>query len=287
MAKLSFVIVAPEPYSRRWGGVCALYQLADAMQRRGEAVAVLIEPNRKKRGSLPIDPGIVAILPEIYAYEPTGSKNVVRWLLNRPALSGTGDGFKPSDLLFLWSEAYRSKVPGEDCGLLFTSDWRRDIFRDRCVARGGTCYLVRKGSHKPRDQHPSDALCIDDYLDRGGDQYLADVFNRHERFISYDHATMLSTIAAMCGCESVIIPDGVRTAVEAVRDDVLGLAGVAWGFDDLARGHATRLHLPYRLDEWDQLIGRVDRAVHWGLLRAVFSLPPVRRKGPAVLRRIG
>jgi hypothetical protein len=33
---------------------------------------------------------------------------------------------------------------------------------------------------------------------------LADIFNRHENFISYDGASWLSVQAALCGCDSIV-----------------------------------------------------------------------------------
>jgi hypothetical protein len=33
---------------------------------------------------------------------------------------------------------------------------------------------------------------------------LADVFNQHETFISYDGASWLSVQAALCGCDSIV-----------------------------------------------------------------------------------
>ena len=246
MSKLSFVIVSPLPFTRRWGGVCALFKLAEALERRDELVSVLIEPDREKRGRLAVDPSVVVILPEIYAYEPTGAKNVVRWILNIPALSGTGDGYGSDDLIFLWSTAFAFDSKSPPAGLLFTTEWHHAHLKNRREPRKGTCHLVRKGHGKPLDKHPADSLSIDDYCDRGGIPYLADVFNSRERFICYDHATQLSTYAAICGCEVVVIPDGVRSVDQAIADDPQHtmLAGVAWGFEDLPRARLTAGSVP-------------------------------------------
>jgi hypothetical protein len=281
MNKLSFVVVSPMPFTTQWGGVCALYQLAEALARRGEVVEVLIEKDRDKIGTLAVAPGVVTILPELYRSNPVGSGNVVRWILNKPELSGCGHDYGDDELLFLWSEAYRYPSKSEHAGLLFTAYGSGDtacgaersglhpfdgVFADRHQQRGGTCYLVRKGKDKPLDKHQSDALNIDDYHERGGNRFLADVFNRCERFICYDHATMLATFAAMCGCEVVVIPDGVRTVEQAVAEDQVHLAGIAWGFDDLPRAAATRGNLQREIirhsDESEKSIDRFIEICH-------------------------
>jgi hypothetical protein len=180
-----------------------------------------------------------------------GFRHVVRWILNLPARCGCGDRYEADDLLFLWSHRFRHPAKSEPLGLLFTTDSREHIFFDRGERRRGVCYAVRKGKDKPLNQHPRDALCIDDYVARGGDQYLADVLNRHELFISYDHCTMLSLMAAMCGCKSVVIPDGVTSGEQRRQGDPLASV-LAWGFNDLDRAVSAMLRLPALLRDLDR-----------------------------------
>jgi hypothetical protein len=271
LTPLTFIIVSPSPPTKRWGGVCALYQLADALRARGHGVSVWIEHRMDEHRTVDDSPNCVAIIPEVYSGNPTGCKNVVRWILNIPGVAQPNDcrNWGRDDLLMFWSRAYvwpgaiRSDLDRlfpSDGGILFTADFRKEIFRDRGEKRSGACYLIRKGAGKRQPSGTrqfSECTYLDDYCDHavngdGGDSYLADAFNRYERFISYDHATMLSLFAAMCGCESIIIPDGVRTVEQAAADDYVGLAGIAWGFDDLPRARATRQLLPERLADCER-----------------------------------
>ncbi len=242
-----------------WGGICALNQLGNELAKRGQHV--LLYGDSKPPGYLGelVRPGIdpicvtrpIVIYPEIVPDNPLGFRNVVRWILNLPARCGCGDLYGVDDLLFLWSERYRYPSKSKPLGLLFTTDWREHVFYDHGERRQGVCYAVRKGKHKPLDQHPPGALCIDDYGAFGGDPYLADLFNRHELFICYDHCTMLSVMAAMCGCKSVVIPDGVMSGEEYRRIEPLASV-VAWGFDDLDRALSVRPHIPKLLREVDR-----------------------------------
>ena len=106
-----------------------------------------------------------------------------------------------------------------------------DHFRDFHHERKGQCYAIRKakkdGVGLPRSPHrrwcplthQSDALCIDDYAEKGGDSYLLSVFNRCKQFICYDQHTMLVWIAEMCGCEAWVVNEG-----KLVRPNRFGFA---------------------------------------------------------------
>ncbi len=92
-------------------------------------------------------------------------------------------------------------------------DWSH--FRDLGGARKGTCYAVRKGTGKTLDQHPEGALCIDNYGEKGGDDYLLRVFNEYETFYCYDDNTALVNLAALCGCR--VLPEHLILSAPADR----------------------------------------------------------------------
>lgn len=61
------------------------------------------------------------------------------------------------------------------------------------------------------------------------DLYLRDVFNTHERFITYDNETFHSVQAALCGCISIVIPDGRLSESEWRRANPMRKWGIAYG----------------------------------------------------------
>ncbi len=234
------------PFDIGSGGSVALHRLAHNLENAGQTA--LIWSSRKNpdwlgtlvldSGAMPTGRDIIAVYPEVVFGNPFSAEHVVRWILNTPGVCG-GDGvYGANDLIFNWSNAYTIPFARKANGML-TAFRDYSHFRDLGYQRQGCCYVVRKGSQKPRNQHPPTATCLDDYMQRGGDQYLIENFNRHARFISYDHATMLSVFAVLCGCESIVIPDGRRTIAQAVADGG-GMSGVAWGPHDLNRAIATR-----------------------------------------------
>lgn len=66
---------------------------------------------------------------------------------------------------------------------------------------------------------------------------IAKLFRKTKLFISFDNITALYREASLCGCLTLLIPNGsvFRERIEYE----MGLAGVAWGEDDLARAERT------------------------------------------------
>ena len=251
-------------YSTASGGGIALHRLADRLVALGYEARITCKRTAPGWLGEPTDRRTVAdeeeivVYPEVVCGNPFQAQRVVRWILNIPGLLG-GDGvYGPDDLLMLWSEAYRTPaMAAHRVGGLLTV-WRDYLaFQDHGHDRQGDCYAVRKGKDKPLNQHPIEALRIDDYAAKGGDAYLIQVFNWAERFICYDHATMLSTLAALCGCPTLVVPDGVRTR-EQVEADGGPLNGIAWGVEDWNRAVTT---LPAAREGLDRLIQESDKQV--------------------------
>ena len=71
--------------------------------------------------------------------------------------------------------------------------------------------------------------------------YLAETFNKHEIFFTYNTQTFISVLAAMCGCISVILPHP-NTNKEKLLNFPQNKFGIAYGFDDINYSIDT-LHL--------------------------------------------
>lgn len=234
-------------YGTESGGGIALHRLAHNLAALGHAARLACQRTAPGWLGIPVGPrGLAAdseivIYPEVVEGNPFQGRRVVRWILNTPGFFGPGNGdgvYGPDDLLMLWSEAYRTPgMAAHRVGGLLTA-WRDySAFKDWGWPRKGVCYAVRKGKNKELDQHPLDALCIDDYAQLGGDDYLIRVFNTNKRFVCYDHASMLPTLAALCGCPSLVIPR-INYKPGDARAYALR-AGVAWGKDDCGPAMAT------------------------------------------------
>ena len=190
----------------------------------------------------------VVVYPEIVLDNPLGIKNVVRWLLYKP-----GDqhpySFTKDELFFRCFE--KADMPELTGGAhdLFLWKVNRTYRNENRPDRKGVAYIVRKGHRKPRlaeTEHP-DAIDIDGM----SHAQINDVFNRCDRFYSYDEATMYSQFATICGCLSIIVPGEHKDHADWVRNHDLGRYGVAYGTDPAELEHAlsTRDKLFVALDE--------------------------------------
>ena len=99
--------------------------------------------------------------------------------------------------------------------ILSTHDINFEIFRDYGNQRKGSCFLIHKGNEALLDNnlHP-DAI---ELTDNTPSEKMAKLFNSVEYFYSYDSATFISVLAALCGAKSIIIPDGTRTIEQLIK----------------------------------------------------------------------
>ena len=68
---------------------------------------------------------------------------------------------------------------------------------------------------------------------------IAELFKRSKTFVSYDLYTAYSTFAALCGCDSVVIPqEGIN--VDQWIPDQYHRAGIAYGFEGIIQSRAER-----------------------------------------------
>ncbi|WP_295075858.1 hypothetical protein [Tabrizicola sp.] len=262
-----YLIVAP-PYSPDSGGSIFLHELARALNSLG-APAALWPITRRPSGDWPgrlhdvlrrpsllwrprafvmapgsdvpvaarhdLTPDSIVAYPEIVLGNPLRARNVVRWLLYRPGLRDPFQ-FGPDEMFFRAGEM--SDLPELTGGAPDLFLWKiNPVYqKEGRKDRTGACFLVRKGSDKPRIPETADAVQIDGL----SHEDIAAHFNRCEVFYSYDEASFYSQYAAICGCRSVVVP-GLYSSREAwVKEHPVARFGVAYGLQDLAHADATR-----------------------------------------------
>ena len=243
---INFIIWSPE-YTDSSGGIMALHLLARDLANEGHNVLITTQTTIK--GSLaktlpdcpvPFDPErTMAIYPEIVSGNPfeANAKYVTRWLLNTPGVIG-GDGkYGDTDLVYKYWDYFKAPDESKVKGYLRTMDAKLDLYIDRGQDRSGECYIVKKGGNKNLDKHSPHAVNIDIFK---GDEYLADLFNEKETFISYDAMTFHSVQAALCGCLSIIIPDKGVTKEEYFEKTPHHRYGIAYGMDDIQHAKETQ-----------------------------------------------
>lgn len=225
------------------GGCLALHKLADLIAKLGENSYIVCDKTYEDSSAKlisnveKIDDRTMLIYPEVIRGNPYDSKYVTRWLLNTPGVCG-GDGiFGENDLIYKYQNYFKAPDESKVKGELRTLYLNIDNFYDKHLERVGDSFLVKKGKYKILDKHSPDSINIDNYL---GNEYLSDVFNKTNRFISYDTMTFHSVQAALCGCLSIIIPDEGVPKEEYFEKSPISKFGIAYGFEDIQHALDTQ-----------------------------------------------
>lgn len=174
----------------------------------------------------------IIIYPEVTFGNPFGAKNIVRWFLHKPdfhkgyAIHSPGEYYVRydkaiGDILYLDNDTaeYFLKV------IAYPLDLYSDPGDSR--ERRGDIYCVRKGRNRSDLKIPENALIIDDLPH----VEVAKLFKRSLRFISYDTHTAYSRFAALCGCDSIVVPLS-NVDKFSWNPDKKSRYGIAYGFDD-------------------------------------------------------
>lgn len=263
--RLKYLVVAPS-FSPDVGGIIFQHELVHALNSLGEEAYLWPQGPTYKQGrrerlrrwlrpeNLDINPELntpiaqksdlgdnaVVVYSEIVLGNPLGVKNVVRWLLYKPGLRHPYD-FTENEMYFRDFE--KADLPEVTGGApdLFLWKINRTYRNENRTGRKGACYALRKGDYKPRipQTETPDAVLIDGL----SHAEINGIFNRCEVFYSYDEATMYSQYAAICGCQSVVIPGEHADRADWAGHHDLCRYGVAYGLDDLDHARTTRKDL--------------------------------------------
>jgi hypothetical protein len=197
----------------------------------------------------------IVIYPEGIQYNPLNAKNIVRWILG-PSKQEDAETYSKSDLIYWYMDYYYTDYLGQKENQLFISEFHSDIFVDHKWSRKGSCYTIRKAT-PTHLVHPSDSIFIP--FEAAGDLAgIANLFNKTQKFYSYDTYTFLSTQAAMCGCISVVVPDPKVSKEQWLKGSRLNQYGVAYGEEDIPRALET---LPLMFKEINQINLEMNKEV--------------------------
>jgi hypothetical protein len=225
-----------------------------------------------------LDDDHVVIYSEGVCGNPLNAKYVVRWLLHQPGYNYGLTCFGNSELMFAYNVAYsqnfelpfsrkantRLYIPYEN--LSYYNELGAIPFEQR----SGVAYCLRKGRDKPRVHDESEAILIDGL----SHPEIAEIFKRVKTFISYDTKTAYSVFAAMCGADSIVIPDpGV--GIESWEPQEAYRYGLSYGLENLEWARSTRpLMIAAINDDVEKTVERIHSFV--GEVNEYFPCPPFR-----------
>lgn len=290
-----FIIFSP-PYDERIGGFVALHKLCDLINKAGRKAWIFPyfdeAEGRASTDALidyidaalpwyrsaypapasldcPLIPSAailrdldntVVIYPEVIAGNPLQARHIVRWLLHDPGYHTGKIDYGTDELLVRYSHATRAIELPDSCTaeqilmVFHLPDEYLGALPERHT-RSGTAYCLRKGKGRQIVHDTRDSILIDGKSNRE----IAEIFRRVETFISYDTRTAYCWLAALCGCDSVVIPEeGIAESMWA--PDPNEFVGVAYGFENLekARNERPLLLEKIRRDSEESLINTIN-----------------------------
>jgi hypothetical protein len=237
MKKSKIIIFTPE--YREWtGGIIVLHKLGSILQSLGWPVA--FAPHGSNEFWSPYEIPVasytskdsIVVYPESAQGNPLGASKIVSYYLGKANPRG---GFQ-----LFYSKKWASINGQPNADVLFLSDSKKEIFKDKGEKRIGDCFTCRKNKQPDFIHHPGAFE-----IPRGmRNERLAEVFNSHERFICYDFNSFLNFQAALCGCDSIVAEEPGKTKEFFASGFPDGKAyGIAYGEEDIGRANLTRFKL--------------------------------------------
>ena len=183
----------------------------------------------------------VVVYPEEIYGNPLGARCVVRWLLYYDRYADDPLAYGADDQFFAYKPAFNNEERNPRGRVLYVNHYNLELYRQTNFGeRSGTCYLVKKGAGRPDVPASFDGPLIDHVPERE----KVRLFNECERFVCYDLQSAYSSLATLCGCESVLVPEPGKTRADYVNASQW-YDGVAFGDspEELAYAAATRERL--------------------------------------------
>jgi hypothetical protein len=256
-----YVIYAPD-YNTNIGGVIVLHKLCHLLNQKNEkaviwpyglskfnnpsAITFITNPvfNTPLAKQEDLDSAIV-IYPEVVDGNPLSANKVIRWFLHKPGYHTGRVDYGSNELYFFYQEAFNDESINKDkSNLLKIIHFQKEIYYQKNFSqRDGVCYLLRKGKNRTLVHNTKEAILIDNL----SHNEIAEIFNKCERFISYDLYSMYSEYAAVCGCISIVVPEKELSKTMWLKSN--DRPGIAYGFQDIEYALTTRKYVKTKLEE--------------------------------------
>ena len=210
-------------YWRKW----LLYCLGDYKEQKKEPYDWPIKKVRRKYIPF-VSKDTIVVYPDTVYGNPLYAKNVVRYFLYYNRFPDDDKAYGDNDLFICYRKQFNDWKLNPNGYELHIPYFDLDLYkRTNFGERKGTCYIIRKGKHREDLPKSFDGPIIDDMTEEN----KVSIFNSCERCISYDTQTAYSSIAAMCGCLSIVVPEKGKGRNDYLKDDDVEY-GVAFGFSD-------------------------------------------------------
>jgi hypothetical protein len=227
------------------GGILVLHKLAYEIARRGYKVTIFTTPeyphenivvqNNSSENNLNFtyDSKNTVIIPSFDWKNNSDLIHVARWALYHitdPYMVNVEE----TDEVFNFGTF---NIPTDKVvNTLTVLDYHLHLYKNQNRDRiGKYCHLFLKNTPTDAEKiiEEFNSFDLSDYKSRGCFEYLAQVFNEYEYFLTFDDKTFHTVAASMCGCKSIILGEKNISPEEFRKQNPIQKYGVAYGFDDL------------------------------------------------------
>lgn len=182
----------------------------------------------------------ITIYPEVISGNPFNAKNVVRYVLYYPGWHAGDKEYEEKELVITYNHEFVKNTKYDKSFILTVLDPKLSIMKNNGQQRDKIGLLVRKSkdfdykmnvlkSYKNLINLP--IISIDEIINKCNNlNELAEIYNQITLFISFDPHTYHSAMAALCGCQSVVIPSEDLSSEEFYN---VQKYGVAYGFENI------------------------------------------------------
>ena len=187
----------------------------------------------------------IVVYPESFFGNILKAKYIVRWLLSDRYEENRLE-FGKDDLVIAYRQVFNDYRLNPTCKTVTISHFNSALYRQTNFGlRTGNCYIVRKGRDRGDLPKTFDGPVIDGKTERE----IVEIFNNSKYCYSYDTQTMYSSIASVCGCISIVVPEEGKSRKDYLTSGEIGY-GVAYGDseEELSYAENTRVKLLESLD---------------------------------------
>lgn len=215
--------------------------------------------NIDKAKEIAIEDNVITIYPEVISGNPFNAKNVVRYVLYYPGWHAGDKQYSNNELIITYNNEYVKDTKYDNAFVLTVLNPKLNIMRNHNKKRNKIGLLVRKckdfdykinllNQYKHLLKLP--VISIDDEINKCTDlRNLSKIYNTISLFISFDPHTYHSTMAALCGCTSVVIPSKEISSEEFYN---VTKYGVAYGFENIDFAKLTHSKMINDLKQMEQ-----------------------------------
>lgn len=184
----------------------------------------------------------IVLYPEIVYGNPLKAKNVVRWLLYFNRYPNDIQAYDKHDLFICFREIFNDFTLNPSLRKVTINHFDKDLYKQTNFSkRSGSCYFIRKGRNRKDLPLKFDGPVLDDLPE----EEKVKILNKCEFCYCYDTQTFYSSIASICGCKSIIVPEPGKNKSDYRGSDDRLPYGIAYGNrkEELEWAESTRKDL--------------------------------------------